>query len=253
MTFILTRSSLYALAALPFYNSGNALDIPSDDTYVEKPKPTTKMERFQNIFYKDEYGNLSPELQYCVHLTSMGLVIGGFYGGLINGRTAFFKFIDNNQATMFQNHLDAKRRLQDILSYNLLKGGAQWAWRTALFTSLYGITSTSVAVVRGKSGIIEHTDGGLVAGALYNMKNGFRGVIVGGGLGAVLGTIFGTLAFVILTLSGKTMEDVKFYTVQWRDHREGLFFKADRKKRLEKEEQEIMKTLKDLTGKEATS
>lgn len=252
MTFILRRTSPYALAFLPFYNTSNAHDIPKDSTYVEEPKTTTRMERFQNIFYQDEFGNLSPELQYCLHLSTMGLFVGGFYGGLISGRTAFFKFIDNNQATMFHNHLDAKRRLQDIMSYNIFKGAMRWGWRTALFTSLYGITSSSVAVVRGKSGIIEHTDGGLVAGAVYNMKNGIRGVIVGGGLGAVLGTICGTVCFIILTLSGKTMEDIKFYAVDWRNTREENLTNIHRKHRLETEEKEIMKTLKDFTEKEVT-
>lgn len=53
MTFILRRTSPYALAFLPFYNTSNAHDIPKDSTYVEEPKTTTRMERFQNIFYQE--------------------------------------------------------------------------------------------------------------------------------------------------------------------------------------------------------
>lgn len=68
----------------------------------------------------------------------MGFIIGGFYGGIIRGKTAFVKFIDNNEATMFLNHMDAKRRLQDTMAYNVFKGVAQWGWRTALFTLIYG-------------------------------------------------------------------------------------------------------------------
>lgn len=67
----------------------------------------------------------------------MGLVIGGFYGGIIRGKSAFFKFIDNNEASIFLNHLEAKRKLQDTMSYNVFKGAIQWGWRTALFTSIY--------------------------------------------------------------------------------------------------------------------
>lgn len=76
-----------------------------------------------------------------------------------------------------------------------------------------------MSVFRGKSGIIEHIDGGLVAGALYNMKNGIRGVIVGGALGSILGAFFGTISYIVLILTGKTMEDVRFYTTEWRDNR----------------------------------
>lgn len=84
----------------------------------------------------------------------------------------------------------------------------------------FRITSTSVAIIREKSGILEHTDGGFVAGAIYNIKNGIRGVIVGGGLGGVLGTIFGTITYVILLISGKTMEDIRLYTREWKTERE---------------------------------
>lgn len=67
----------------------------------------------------------------------MAFIFGAIYGGVIRGRTAFIHFIDSNEATMFRNHLDAKRQLQDQVSLSVFKGAAQWAWRTSLFTSVY--------------------------------------------------------------------------------------------------------------------
>lgn len=63
-------------------------------------------------------------------------------------------------------------------------------------------------------------DGGLAAGAIYNMKNGVRGAIVGGGLGGVLGAIFGSMFYGFLLITGQTVEEVRFWTYEWNRHRE---------------------------------
>lgn len=66
-----------------------------------------------------------------------GLFVGAIYGGVMHSRTAFLGFMERNQATAFENHWDAKKKLQDKVSLGFARGGWQWGWRLCLFTTSY--------------------------------------------------------------------------------------------------------------------
>lgn len=38
----------------------------------------------------------------------MGFLTGAVYGGFVQSRAAYLEFMENNQATAFKSHLDAK-------------------------------------------------------------------------------------------------------------------------------------------------
>ncbi|XP_033221563.1 RPII140-upstream gene protein [Belonocnema kinseyi] len=257
MTFILRRRSPYVFGLFPFKFFNDNKDAPDPKTvekYIKNKDENvlneTGKDRLRKMFSKNEYGEISPEIRYCMHIGSMAFIFGAIYGGVLRGRSAFIHFIDSNEATMFRNHLDAKRQLQDQVSLSVFKGAAQWSWRSGFFTSVYAITSTVVSVFRGKSGVIEHVDGGFMAGAVYNMKNGVRGAIVGGGLGGVLGAFFGSIFYGFLLLTGQTVEEVRFWTYEWNKHREDLYAEGDRKYRIKRDEEAIMKLAEQLTESE---
>ena len=45
--------------------------------------------------------------------------MGAIYGGIIQSRVAYVNFMENNQATAFKSHLDAKVRIiVDIIKRN---------------------------------------------------------------------------------------------------------------------------------------
>lgn len=92
----------------------------------------------------------------------MGFLTGAVYGGFIHSRLAYLNFMDNNQATAFKSHFDAKvkpvstcpelrvhpilsiyrdsssqKKLQDLVTINFAKGAFKWGWRLGLFTSAY--------------------------------------------------------------------------------------------------------------------
>lgn len=46
-------------------------------------------------------------------------------------------FIESNQATAFENHLDAKKKLQDKVTLGFAKNAFRFGWRLALFTTSY--------------------------------------------------------------------------------------------------------------------
>jgi len=99
--------------------------------------------------------------------------------------------------------------------------------------------STSLATYWGKNGILEHTIAGAVAGTLYKFKLGPRAWVVGGGLGLVLGTIAGAGTSALLSLTGMTMEEVRYWNYKWVQARSDSYDK-EFKKHLEKEQMQIL-------------
>lgn len=68
---------------------------------------------------------------------NFNLLSGAVYGGFLGSRNSYFDFMDRNQATAFENHLDAKRKLQDQVTLGFAKNAFRFGWRLALFTTSY--------------------------------------------------------------------------------------------------------------------
>lgn len=51
---------------------------------------------------------MSTELNSIYQAAFMGFLGGAVYGGFIKSRLAYLDFMDNNQATAFKSHFDAK-------------------------------------------------------------------------------------------------------------------------------------------------
>lgn len=62
---------------------------------------------------------------------------GAVYGGVLGSRKSYMDFMERNQATAFENHLDAKRKLQDQVTTGFAKNAFRFGWRLGLFTTSY--------------------------------------------------------------------------------------------------------------------
>lgn len=51
---------------------------------------------------------MSTEINSIYQAAFMGFLGGAVYGGFIKSRLAYLDFMDNNQATAFKSHFDAK-------------------------------------------------------------------------------------------------------------------------------------------------
>lgn len=85
-------------------------------------------------FVFSEIGLISPELNAVQQAGLAGLLIGGLFGGIKESSIALGRFMDSNQATAFENHLEAKRQLQYKMSIAFSKGFFKMGWRIGLFT-----------------------------------------------------------------------------------------------------------------------
>lgn len=209
-------------------------DTVGDSNTSEKSKERNKenetgWDRLYLMYSRDQFGNLSPELVSVLQTTYTGVFVGFCYGGITNSRIAYMNFMQRNDATAFQSHLDAKRRLQDAVTIGFAKGAFKWGWRLAFFTCSYMLLTTTVAVYRGHSGLLEYVVAGAVTGATYKCGLGVRGAVVGGGLGGVLGCMAGLASLGILKMSGMTMEEVRYWQFQWQQDREKLFHRGEKK------------------------
>ncbi|XP_063922274.1 RPII140-upstream gene protein isoform X1 [Zophobas morio] len=228
------RNALKTTFALNIFGTSDvgSQDLLNRSTQTEKKADIAKIEnetgweRVQRMFQVDEFGELSKEVVTVMHVGAMSLFVGALYGGVIHSRVAYMNFIKNNQATAFNDHLEAKKRLQDAVTKSFGKGAWKWAWRLSLFCSTFVGVSTTISVYRGKTGILDYVAAGLVSGSLYKLNSGPRGMIVGGGLGSVLGLMAGSVTLGILSLTGMTMEEARYWQYYWRQERQNYIQKS---------------------------
>lgn len=203
----------------------------------------TGMDRLKRMFSVDEHENISLEVSSIIQVACMSSFIGALYGGVMSSRTAYMDFVTNNQATMFRDHLEAKKKLQDKVTFSFGRGAFRWGWRLSLFSTVYITTSTTISVYRGKFGIIEHVAAGAIAGLLYKLPAGPRGWVVGAALGCVLGSFAGTITYTILSLTGMSMDEIRYWQYQWKEARKAPIINEIRRQK-EKEELLILHNMK---------
>lgn len=100
----------------------------------------------------------------------MGLFTGVIYGGFLGSRKAYMEFMERNQATAFESHLIAKKKLQESVVFNFIKAGWRWGWRMGAFVFMYMGISTSISVYRNKYSVSDYVIAGAATGGLYKWK-----------------------------------------------------------------------------------
>ncbi|KAI8428542.1 hypothetical protein MSG28_007310 [Choristoneura fumiferana] len=97
----------------------------------------TGRDRLKKMFYRNEYDEVSPELRTVVQSGLCGVFFGACMGGFAKSRDAYLYFIENNQATIFQTTMEAKKKLQDYVMIGFAKGAYHWGWRLGIFTGTF--------------------------------------------------------------------------------------------------------------------
>ncbi|XP_037026165.1 RPII140-upstream gene protein [Bradysia coprophila] len=192
-----------------------------------RPNLETGKDRLYAMYTVDEFGTISPEINSVYQTAFVSFLTGAVYGGFIQSRGAYMEFMENNQATAFKSHLDAKKKLQDQVTVNFAKGAVRWGWRLSMFTTTYVGIATTISVYRGKSSIYEYLAAGLLTGSMYKVNGGLRGMTVGGLLGCGLGGLAGICSLLVLKASGKSMEEVRYWQYNWKRERDMIEMEAD--------------------------
>nr|SVE90836.1 EOG090X0FS6 [Daphnia sinensis] len=196
----------------------------------------TGWDRLKAIFETDEFNSISPELDNVLSAGAAGLFAGMFIGGIPASKIEYDDFISRNKAATFENHFEAKKKLQYSVTKAMAQGGWRVGWRLALFTGAFTFFTTAVSTYRNKSSVFEYSAGGLLAGSMYKLPMGPKAMISGGLAGAALGTVAGVLTVGAMKLSGTTAEDLRYWKKGWKEaaNREVMAENPQRKEALGK-------------------
>lgn len=79
----------------------------------------------------------SAEVAYIFKSTVASYFMGAIYGGITSSRRTLHTFLEHNEATKFHSAQEAKKKLSDKMLLNFISNGHKWAWRAAVFTTVY--------------------------------------------------------------------------------------------------------------------
>ncbi|XP_078676653.1 uncharacterized protein LOC144913683 [Branchiostoma floridae x Branchiostoma belcheri] len=190
-------------------------DTETDDVVVPawflgtKPVPETGWERLRDIFEIKEdkklyYEKYSREVTDWINVMAAGFMIGFVYGGVPAARQARLRYIELSHTQVYQGRRDAVGDAHKAAHRGLIRYGYRWGWRVAVFAGIFHGVSTCLAIYRDKDDALNYTAAGALAGGLYKISLGLRGIIGGSFLGILLGVPTGLLTQLGQTLQGET-------------------------------------------------
>lgn len=91
----------------------------------------------KNITFTSEGHPVHPSIAGIVTTSLGSLLGGGIIGAIKSSRETFISFIENNEATQFRSHLDAKRTLSDKMFLSFGRGFLSLGPRVCLFCTTF--------------------------------------------------------------------------------------------------------------------
>ncbi|XP_034824266.1 RPII140-upstream gene protein [Maniola hyperantus] len=210
----LTPSVLIPIFGRRNENDNDELNTPNS------PLPKTGWDRVKAMYYKNEHDENSVELHNVAQATLTGLFVGACLGGFVKSREAYLYFIENNQATIFNSTVQAKKKLQDYVTVAFAKGAYHWGWRLGAFTGMFSLISTTVSVYRDESSLSDYIIAGSLTGAIYKAMLGPAAMLVGAALGGVLSALGGILIISVIKMTGVSMNDIRNTMYKFREMRQ---------------------------------
>ncbi|XP_060529420.1 RPII140-upstream gene protein [Cylas formicarius] len=247
----LTRRTTYGF--LPFVTQFFEADRLSNETATEQKADKSSMEketgwdRLKRMFRVDEFGNISHEANAVIQVTSISTFVGAILGGIATSKATYLKFMEENDATSFQNHFEAKKKLQDMMMLSFGKGSVRFGLRAGLFSAAFIGSATAIQTYRGASGVMDFVLGGALAGFLYRFNMGPRAWLVAAPLGASFGLVCGVITHGILSVFGMSMDDMRYWQYQLKESRSDYIRKGMREY-LDKENLAVIKMHDDQVG-----
>ncbi|XP_072940271.1 complex I assembly factor TIMMDC1, mitochondrial [Epargyreus clarus] len=232
---IILRTAVRLTPSFIFPIIGNHNEHDHDIINMGEPEtPKTGFDRVKTMFKKNEFDEISAELNNVVQMTLCGCFFGACMGGFARSKDAYVNFIENNQATIFKSTMEAKKRLQDHVTVAFAKGAYHWGWRLGMFSGLFGLFTTTLSVYRGDNSLVDYVSAGAITGALYKANLGPAAMVVGAGLGAALSLIGGLLIFGVLKVTGRSMDDIRASMYKLKIARKEQYDQAVEKSAVEK-------------------
>ncbi|XP_066284994.1 uncharacterized protein [Branchiostoma lanceolatum] len=196
-------------------NDAKEETVQNDDVVVPawflgtRPVPETGWERLKEVFEikKDKkiyFEKYSREVTDWINVMAAGFLMGFVYGGVPAARHARLRYIELSHTQVYQGQRDAVGDAHKAAHRGFIRYGYRWGWRVAVFAGIFHGVSTCLAVYRDKDDALNYSAAGALAGGLYKITLGLRGIIGGSFLGILLGVPTGLLTQLGQTLQGET-------------------------------------------------
>ncbi|KAJ8687736.1 hypothetical protein QAD02_023530 [Eretmocerus hayati] len=169
----------------------------------------TGFQRLRNLLrpYRDH--PVHPDLLQVLHTFLTSFLIGGISGGIKSSRNAFIQFIENNEATQFLNHIDAKRQLNDKMFMSFMKGFMKLGSRVSFFCTTFVTTYVILTTYQNRDCLWFYPVGGMVTGAIYKFPLGPKGMFSGAFFGGMFGSVYTGMKYFLLRLSHISEEELR--------------------------------------------
>ncbi|XP_016357120.1 complex I assembly factor TIMMDC1, mitochondrial-like isoform X2 [Sinocyclocheilus anshuiensis] len=174
--------------SLPSVHASDSTSTQTLPQHLRKPEfPDTGWDRIKDLFHRSEGQMYSEELRNIVKSGIAAAVVGMVYGGLPGARHARERFIQLSQAEIYQNRVDAVRSAHNAAIRGFVRFGWRWSWRVAAFVTMFNTVSTGLTVYRDQNALSHFAVAGALTGGVFRLNLGFRGLLAGTAIGAVLG------------------------------------------------------------------
>ncbi|XP_069744286.1 complex I assembly factor TIMMDC1, mitochondrial [Narcine bancroftii] len=178
--------------------------------FIGSPQiPETGWDRIQELFQRDEMKNYPEEIINIWKSAIVAGCVGMVYGGIPAARHAKIRYIEQSQAEVYRNRLEAVRSAQDAAVRGFIRYGWRWSWRVSMFVTIFNTVSTGMSVYRDQNLLRHYSAAGAVAGGLFRMNLGLSGFLAGSIIGAVMGVPAGVLILTLQKINGETKREQK--------------------------------------------
>ncbi|XP_003412893.1 complex I assembly factor TIMMDC1, mitochondrial [Loxodonta africana] len=174
--------------------------------FPEPHGPESGWDRLRKLFVKDEWRR-AEELQSIYRAAISAGIIGFAYGGIPGFIHARRRYVEQSQAEIYHNQLDAVQSAHRAATRGFIRYGWRWGWRTTMFVTIFNAVNTGLNVYRNKNALSHFVVAGAVTGSLFRINLGLRGLVAGGIIGALLGTPIGSLLMAFQKHHGESVQE----------------------------------------------
>jgi len=167
----------------------------------------TWREKLKLMWRRDNYGNLSPELDFVYGATKVSFFFGFVSGAYQDSRDVFMKFMEQNKQTMFKHPREAQAIVQEQVTYHMLRGGLRRGLKTGIMVTSYVALCQSAHAIRNYVNPLDHIACGFTLGGMYRLMGGPKAMLGAGFVGGAMGLIDGVSTWSLYKLSGESISE----------------------------------------------
>ncbi|XP_067856306.1 complex I assembly factor TIMMDC1, mitochondrial [Heptranchias perlo] len=176
--------------------------------YIGNPQiPETGWDRIRELFDRDETKKYPEEIINIWKSALVAACVGMVYGGIPAARHAKIRYIEQSQAEVYRNRLEAVRSAQNAAVRGFVRYGWRWSWRVTAFVVIFNTVSTGLSVYRDQNLLRYYSAAGAITGGIFRMNLGLGGFIAGTIIGAVMGVPAGALILAMQKAGGETVRE----------------------------------------------